>query len=231
MAKSDSLIKLQGTLAGLTFVKSLAYGEHVRAKRGTYKKAEVNASFKRESKRLQRTNVPAKIFKDAITPHLSHLANGELWPRLLSVIHKQLKTQGTFDFSYFAPFEINADYTFERFLQEEPKIRFEKRKRTLHIGINYKKHPVFKRAAYVDGYRLTAIAIFPNLKKKSAETVVAESEVIRLKGAVPSLSLQLKVPLTAIRWVVCIRIEGYSGDEVCNTPVTKGMRIAEAGVI
>ena len=66
MAKSKSLLNLQGTIAGLTFVKSGAYGDHVRAERGTYKPATINASLKKEGKMIVMANLPAKIIKDAI---------------------------------------------------------------------------------------------------------------------------------------------------------------------
>ena len=49
MAKANSLITLRGTHDGITFVKSPTYGDHVRAARGTHKKAKVNAAFKAQS--------------------------------------------------------------------------------------------------------------------------------------------------------------------------------------
>lgn len=232
MAKSDSLINLRGTFGGLTFVKSRTYGDHVRAKRGTHKKAEVNSALKSESKLLLKANVPAKILKDAISPYLGNLANGTLWPRLVSVMNRQLKTHGKFDFGYLNPFEFNTDYPFERFLGHKPQITLKKKERLLHVSIVNGQHPVFKRARYVDGYRLTAIGIFPDMKKKSAEIGMTESSVIALKGALPfPISLQLNVPARATRWVICLKIEGCEGDKVCNSHVTEGMRIVAAGAI
>ena len=45
MAKSQSILQLQGTLAGLTFVKSHTYGDHVRAKRGTYNNGNCQINY------------------------------------------------------------------------------------------------------------------------------------------------------------------------------------------
>ena len=46
MAKVISLINLKGTVGDYTFVKNARYGDHIRAKRGTHKKAELNDAFK-----------------------------------------------------------------------------------------------------------------------------------------------------------------------------------------
>ena len=69
MAKADSLITLRGSHGGITFVKSPTYGDHVRAARGTHKKAKVNAAFKKQSKKLVKANHPAQILRNAIDPY------------------------------------------------------------------------------------------------------------------------------------------------------------------
>lgn len=161
MAKSDSIIKLQGTIGGLTFVRSRTYGDHVRAKRGTYKSANVNEALKHESKTLLRANVPAKIFKDAIDPYRGELTGGMLWQRLVSMFRKELKEHGACDFAKMERFEIHADYPFKRFLHVEPTIKFEKKKSILKVDLRYDSHPRFVKAKSVSGYRLTVLAYFP----------------------------------------------------------------------
>ncbi len=59
MAKVTSLITLQGTYNGITFVKSSTYGNHIRAKRGTHKKAVLYPAYEKQNKKLVKLNIPA----------------------------------------------------------------------------------------------------------------------------------------------------------------------------
>jgi hypothetical protein len=231
MAKSKSIITLEGTFGDITFVKSRTYGDHIRAARGTHKKAEVNDAFKKESESLLSANVPAKIFKDAIEPYRDDFKGGLLWQRLVSMFRKQLRDHGSFDFSNMEPFEIHTDYPFERFLSVRPKIKLDPKKSLLHVYVVYDKHPRFNRSSFIDGYRLSVICIFPDLKKKTSKSVAAHSKIMALTGNVSPLNVQLDVPPKAKSFVVCIKIEGCLDGTVNSTPATKGLRVVGAGVI
>jgi hypothetical protein len=231
MAKSDSVINLRGTFRGITFVKSATYGDHIRAARGSHKKAEVNEAFKKESKRLQSANVPAKIIKDAIDPYRSDFTGGLLWQRLVSIFRKQLRDHGSIDFGKIKPFEIHDDYRFERFLILQSIIKFNSKKSVVHVDIRYDHHPTFKRSSSIDGYRLSVIGIFPDLMKKVATTAAVESEIMRLTGAVTPLSVELDVPVNAESFIVCVKIDGCSKGVVSNTRTTKGLRVVGAGAL
>ena len=229
MARSHSAANLRGTIGGYTFVKSRVYGDHVRARRGTYKRAEVNDAFKKESTLLLRANIPAKILKDAIEPYRRNLSGGMLWQRLVSMFREQLKTKGSFDFASLEPFEIHKDYPFDRFLQVASAIKPDKKKNKLRVDINYPRHPTFKKVKDVDGYRLTVIGIFPDQKKKTAWTASVESELIELTSAIAPMAAQLDVPKNAKSYIVCIRIEGYFGRTACKMRTTTGLRVVGAG--
>jgi hypothetical protein len=231
MAKSTSIINLQGTVDEITFVKSRAYGNHIRAARGTHKKAEVNEAFKKESKRLLSANIPAKIFKDAIDPYRDVLKGGLLWQRLISMFRKQLQNHGSFDFSDIEPFEIHTDYSLERFLIPRPRITFDQKQSVLHVNMSYDKHPRFSRSSFIDGYMLSVIGIFPDLKKKTAKSVVVNSPIRPLTGKVAPLRVQLVVPPKAKSYVVCLKIEGCMKEVVNNTAATQGLRVIGAGAI
>jgi len=230
MAKSDSILALQGTIAGLTFVRSRAYGDHVRAKRGTYKKAEVNEALRQESKALLNANIPAKIFKDAIDPYRNNIRGGTLWQKLVSMFRKQLKNLGSIDFGKIERFDIHADYPFDRFLYLQPTIKLEKKKTRLDVHAEYDHHPRFKVKS-INGYRLTVIGIFPDLKKKTSKTLAVESSVLKLTGVIDPLHVQLEIPPKAKSFIVCIRIEGCIGNVVSNSKTTNGLSVFGSGMI
>lgn len=231
MAKLDSIIKLQGTIAGFTFVKSATYGYHVRAKRGTHKKAELNDTCKSEGEKMIGANVPAKVFKDAIDPYRSDLISGSMWPRLVSMFNKLLKEHGVFDFSKVKPFELHETYPFERFLHAVPATKLDKKNGILHVDICYDRHPVFKDVSYIDGYKLSVIALFPHRKRNHASTVLAESGVMRLRGTVSPIGVRFDVPKQAGAWMICLKIDGCEKGQVTNVMATKGMRMVAAGKI
>ncbi len=229
MAKSNSIIKLQGTIAGLTFVRSRTYGDHVRAKRGTYKSVEVNEALKQESKTLLSANVPAKIFKDAIDPYRGFMG-GLLWQRLVSMFRKQIKDFGSIDFGKIDRFEVHHDYPFERLLHIQPSINLEKKKSLLHVQVAFSNHPKFK-ARSIDGYTFTVIGIFPDLKNKTAKTLSVVSNIMRLDGDITPLDLKLDVPTKAKNFIVCIKVEGCIKGVVSDTRSTNGLCVIGSGVV
>jgi hypothetical protein len=207
MAKSKSILDHRGTYGGITFVKSRAYGAHIRTARGTFKKAKLNAACKQQSKQLIRANRPAKIFKDAIAAYRDGLEGGRLWRNLISMFNRQLEEFASFDFSKLQPFEIRPDYPFDRFLSVQPDMKVNKNKSALKVSAFYGKHPSDK-STFIDGYKLTVIDVFPDLDKGTAKTVGVESEIMGLKGRAAPIEVQLDIPPGTTCFLVCIKIEG-----------------------
>ena len=232
MAKSNSLFKLQGTIGETTFVQSTTYGDHVRAKRGTYKPATINDALKRESSILLKANVPAKIIKDSIDLYRSpFMKGGSLWPRLVSLFRKQFKETGKFDFTKLDRFEIYADQPFARLLYVDPKITVNPKKSALHVNVNFVKHPNFRKVKDVDGYQLTVIVIFPDLKKKSAKTDASVSQIFQLADEVIPFQTKLTIPPKARTFVVCLGIQSCSRGKVNLFRTTSGLTVIGTGLI
>jgi hypothetical protein len=231
MAKSTSLLALQGTLGLLTFVKSSAYGDHVRTKRGTYTKAVVNDALKRENKMIASANVPAKIFKDAIDPYRDDVPGGQLWQRLVSLFRRQLNDNGKFDFSRMNGFEIHDAHPVERILSLQPTVTADKKKCFLHVTIIYDRHPNFAKVKDIDGYKFTLIAIYPDLKNKTATTVSTESKIISLADPITPLTSKLQIPAKAHTFIVCIKIEACINDRMTKTITTTGLCVIGGGAV
>jgi hypothetical protein len=229
MAKSQSLIKLQGTIGALTFVNSSAYGEHVRARRGTYKPALVNASLKREGKMIVMANIPAKIFKDAIDPYRAPFLGGTLWSRLVSFFRKQLKTEGKFDFSKLKHFEIQERYPLDSFINVHSTVSANKKTAKLKVEVRYDHHPKFKKVKNIDGYVLTVIGIFPDLKKKTAQTSSVASKVFRITGPLSRFLAELNLPPKTKEYIVCLKLEAYIRDKPSNTYTTMALCVIDSG--
>ncbi len=214
MAKQTSIIKLQGTFKDVTFVSSSAYGNHVRAKRGTYKPAPLNASMKREAKMVLKSNVPAKIFKDAIDPY-RYESRGKLWQRLVSTFRKQLKTGGKFDFTKLPPFDVYETYPLQKFLTPRLTVKSDKKKSSLQVDILYDEPPKFRRCQIHKWLRHHTDRCVPGReKRKKAQTTVATSPIQSLTGSINPLVITLNVPRGAKEYVVCLKLEGCEKDVV-----------------
>jgi|SRR5688500_7380349 len=229
MGKVISLINLQGTVGDYTFVKSRRYGDHIRAKRGTHKKAKLNKSFKEQIKKIPGANLHAKIFKDAINPYRRKWEDGTMWNRLISMFMKQFDVHGAFDFSKLEPFEIHDHYTLEKLINMESEIGPDKKRSRLHVNLSYVMHPVFRKKSLRDGYQLGVIGVFPDLKKKSAKVVSEYSNVISLSGKVEPFNIELPIPQGAKTFLVCVSIHGCSKGKPDGPMTTKGMRMIQAG--
>jgi hypothetical protein len=229
MAKSQSLIKLQGTIGALTFVNSSAYGEHVRARRGTYKPALVNASLKQEGKMIVMANIPAKIFKDAVDPYRGQFLGGTLWSRLVSFFRKQLKTEGKFDFSKLKHFEIQERHPLDSFINVHSTVSANKKTAKLKVEVRYDHHPKFKKVKNIDGYVLTVIGMFPDLKKKTAQTSSVASKVFRITGPLSPFLAELNLPPKTKEYTVCLKLEAYIRDKPSNTYTTTALCVIDSG--
>jgi hypothetical protein len=231
MAKSRSAKRLPKTGDDLTHVKSRTYGDHVRAKRGTYKKAKVNKAFKEEIKNVTHANVPAKIFNDAIEPYRRNFQGGQLWQRLVSLFRTQLTEDGSFDFGRIEKLEIHADYPLDRLLQVQATIKSASKNSILRVILEYNNPPDFSKTKYIDAYQLTVIGLFPDLKKKKARAVAVKSKLLDLTGPVVPFSAQLRIPATSKSFVVCLKIEGCMKGVVNDIRTTIGLCVVGAGTI
>ena len=230
MAKSDSILDLKGTFRQVTFVKSRTYGKHIRAARGTYKKAEVNASFKESSEKLIDANVPAKIVNDVISQHRGSLQGGQFWQALVSVFKRQLQKAGSIDFAKVSVLEIHKRYKFDRFLKVETTISIDATSHSLVVRLIYFNHPEFPQSP-IDGYRLSAIGIFPDLQQNKAQSAAEYSSVIALQSPVSPVEFRIPIPEGASDSIVCLKIEGCSDGQVEDIATTQGMKIVGAGKV
>ena len=229
MARIDSLITLRGTYDNVTFVKSPTYGNHVRAARGTRKKAELNAACQEQSRKLVKSNLPAKIIKAAIHPYRKDFYHGPLWQKLVSMTNDKLEKDVTFDFSRLEPFELHIKYPLHRLVNITTTTSVDPTLSKLHVNVTLNASPVFDESLPIDGFRVGVIVIYPDLEKQSAKTEAAYSNIMPLTEKVEPLNPEFPIPPGAKSFLVCVRLDGCENGEVYHTLMAKGMRMVEAG--
>ena len=228
MAKSKSKISLADVPPAMTLVRSYAYGDHVRAKRGTYKKARLNTALKKGTLLIGEANAAAKLFKDAVDPYRKGLIDKSLWRNLLSMLRRQQTKIGDVDFSKLEPFEFHTRYSLHKLLPVKVVTSYDDKTRTLRAVISYEGLPDFGNSP-IDGYKLSAIVLFPDLKKKNAKTMVEESDILSLNRKQAPFDVTVSVPVGAKCFMLCLRIDGCSEGQVYHTIASKGMAGIAAG--
>jgi hypothetical protein len=228
MAKSKPKISLADVPPGMTLVRSRAYGDHVRAKRGTYKKAKLNGALKKGTVLIREANAAAKLFKHAVERYGERLIEKSLWPSLVSMFRRQQTETGTVNFSQIQPFEINSRYTLDKLLPVDVATSYDENTSVLRAGMSYRGCPSFS-TSLIDGYKLSAIFLFFDLKKKTAKTVVEESAILSLSKDQSPFDVSVSVPDGAKCFVLCLRIDGSSKGKVYHTIASKGMKVIAAG--
>ena len=230
MAKSKRRISPADVPPGMILVRSRAYGDHLRAKRGTYKEAKLNPAFEKGTVFVIEANAAAKLFQDAVEPYRKGLVDKSLWQNLLSMFRLQQTETGAVDFSQLKPFEFDTRYTLDKLYPAQVVTKYDDKTRTLRAVISYGGPPDFGKSR-VDGYKLTAIVLFPDLKKQTARTVVEESAIRSLEGNHPPFDVSVSVPRKAESFILCLRLDGCCTGKVYHTIATKGMAVIAAGAL
>jgi hypothetical protein len=173
MAKvSPSLIKFQGTLLDFTFVKSKAYRDHVRLKRGTHTPITINDAFKRSGKNLVKANLYAKIIKDAFEPYRASIKDGTAWSRLVALFKKTLAAGKPVDYTFLENFEFHSKHSLESIAPLRVTAVKHKKRNVLKLLCTGKVS--FPDSLRIDSYALTVIVVFPLAKKRTSIVSSAE---------------------------------------------------------
>jgi len=114
MAKTKSVIQFSGTVLGITHVHSKAYGNHVRAIRGTHTPITLSDGMKESSFNQAQANKMAKIIFDTSKDFAPGFKDGRFWTRLVSVFRQQKKAGKDYHYSDFDLMDMRRDYAMSK---------------------------------------------------------------------------------------------------------------------
>ena len=83
MASQTGIIELQGTIAGLTFVKSTRYERHARRARGSVKKAKVNSVLRGNADNAKPVTSFARGILQALKGVEKNFVPGDFWSKMI----------------------------------------------------------------------------------------------------------------------------------------------------
>lgn len=211
-------------------VNSQTYGEHERAARGTYKKAELNDAMKAHGKRMIGSNTPAALIQDALRPYRMNFSGGQLWQEMVKRFAAQAKEGREYSVMDLQYLSFHTYYTVRRMGSSSFEINTDLEASVFEMKYTYIPAKAFlDRAPYLTGFQTTIIALFPDFKKN---TIITESVVLpvrALKDAEP-FSFIINIPPQARACLLCCKVEGTEKGVVLNSTgnVTKGMYFMHA---
>ncbi|PZR07138.1 MAG: hypothetical protein DI539_24000 [Flavobacterium psychrophilum] len=206
MARNISkLIKLQGTILGLTFVNSKRYKPHVRPERGTFTPITINKTFKESKKLLMRCNKRARVIFNALR---DEHRDGELWSTLVSKFFKQAKEGLKPDVKMFAGLECHTVRTLDALTQGRYQVDTIREGKKLRVTVVLEKHPSCEDVKQLTGYHLNVIVLYPNFTKDTLTKEVAQSALIPLDAALAPVEFELPAPSAKAPYILLLGIMG-----------------------
>jgi hypothetical protein len=207
MAKNVSpIFKFQGTIGGITFVKSRRYKPHVRASRGTYKPVELNKTMKKCKDQLMQCNKQAKLIFHALRDE-HH--DGSLWSRLLSAFFKRAKAGLKPDTSVLAGLECDKERTLKALLDNQYDISIERAQKKMRITVTLPAAPEKNDVKELAHYRLHVIAIFPAFVKNRFKKEIDAGPMTSFDVAPEPVVLEVPAPSATAPYVLLLGITGY----------------------
>jgi hypothetical protein len=228
MAKlRPSVIKVQGSILDVTVVRGRRYGTHVRARRGTYTPVTLNDQMKQSKERLLSSNKPAKLIFDAVR---SEHKDGGLWTDLLAVFRKQLKEDKGFSLKGLLKLECSRQYSLEKMLYNQFSVEVNAQRKKMQVAVHLQQHPEWDKKDYLDGYQLSIVVVFPDLKKDRCRKEILRAAVVSFKDELKPFHFEVPMPATTAPWILFLGVAGAQKGKVDDVPTTKGMAVVKVSV-
>lgn len=226
MARDISkLIKLKGTIYGITLVDSKRYGRHARAERGTYTPITLNKTFKESKKLLMQCNKQAKIIFSALR---DEHRDGELWNKLISIFFKQDKAGLKPDVAMLAGLECHEKRTLKALVNERYEVSVDRAGKKMHVTVTLQKRPHCDDVKHIEGYHLKLIGLFPNFSKLSIKKEMVQSALITLESKLAPVEFELPAPSAKAPYVLLLGIVGML-DKHSDSRSFQGLAVVKTG--
>lgn len=215
--------KLPPAPEGMVLVKSEAYGEHYRRKRGTVKQARLNDDLKLSTKLIGEANKHAKAVKDALDPFRVKFEDGRLWGRLVGLFKKQLGKDGHVDYKALEEFQCHTRFPLVRILRRDITASVSAKHKALEVeAMTY--GAVKARWEKAEQYRQILIVVFYNAR---LDADVASDTVYFPLGKEKRNKQQVRFPIPrkAVTALIALRCDFWGNGGPVGGNGRKGMEI------
>ena len=221
MAKQKGIIKIQGTVAGLTAVESDAYGDHLRRARGTVKNVEVNEVLQGNADHAK----PINAFGSPLLRQFKRLddgfAPGNLWSRMNGRMLRAKDIKAEKLLHALNGIEINERYPFEKLFATAPKFEFAKRKEQLIVGVELLSHPDFPSKLEASQFLFEVHVLFYE-GKEGWSSQVLHTGWKSLKAKLEKHELKFVIPKGAKYFLAVAGVKGGTNGKAVENFLARG---------
>lgn len=219
--------KLNTNDSDKVMVRSRTYGDHLRAKRGSKSEAKLNDFLQQSCLDLKAANKAAQLIKAHLDPFRTNFKGGLIWNQLVKNFKKQLSLKQPFSVSNLKDIEIWELYPLSRF-GAYFHVYADLNHDSIKLTIQANHHPNFKRS-FIDSYRMSVLAIFPEFNKMNAATEGCISDIIYTDSGPSPLLFELPIPPNFKQHIIILKVEGTEKGKLNDNVTVKGMKIIAAG--
>lgn len=230
MAKQKGIIKLQGTIAGLSFVQSKAYGPHVRAARGTHKEAKLNSVLQNNADRAKAVTSSGSAILKQLKTLETGFASGDLWSRMTARMFKAKSMQVMDLLETFEGMELNERYPFAKLFAALPAIEAVIKKKRLILELEFLSHACFPKGEKVTQYLYEISILFLDGKGGCVKDSM-ETEWIGFDEELPAYEMAFDLPKSARYFLIAAGVKGRSEGKPVESFATRGYCICGWGKI
>ena len=207
MAKiHSSFISVQGTIAGMTYVRS-KYGVHVRRPRGTFKPSRLNATLQSNSRQTKYLNQVAKPIHDYIKQNYQSFKQNDLWQQLQRRLRRAATASLPELHASLQGIEINSRYP----LQSKVAVQaphFTWHKKHCIVTLHFNSHVHYQEPVKADCYYYMVHLLWMDVMGQCCGQDAIETEWLSFSDAVPSYELRFPRPAPASYYVLLLSLHG-----------------------
>ena len=228
MASQTGIIKLEGTIAGLTFVKSTRYRRHVRRARGSVTKTEVNSSLRGNADNATPVTCLASSILKELKPLDRGFVGGDFWGRFIGRMFKSKQSSTNGLLESLSGLELNERYTFAGCFSSSPElILFEKEDRVL-TELKLSSHPNFPPDVKAESYLYRLIILFLDGKGNCVPSL-KETDWISYKESPIVWKTEFEKPREASHFLIVEGVVAGENNERIESFTARGYRISQSG--
>ena len=202
-------------------------GYYWRRKRGTHKKARLNAALQRNAATAKITGPAASRLLRMLEPHTQGIKKGRISLRIAGLLMKTYHAKGVIDFSMLTGLELNAAYPLDKLLYNDYVVKQDKR--TISLQLQSGQVQVQNNLATDYYFDVVLIGGDPSVDGKL--TVAADSSPLYsfADKNVYDVELVLPLPAAGICWMLLLKVSCLEGNELAMHPKHYGMKVVKTG--
>lgn len=228
MARQKGIIKLKGTIGGITFVDSIAYDPHPRAARGTYTEAKINDVLQDNADKSGKVGGLGSPILKHLKAIETGFAPGNLWSRMTGRMFKAKSMKVPDLLESLKGIEINERYAYSKLFSVSPKLSFSVKRSRLMVEVEILSHAEFSRGVKASHY-LCEVTVFFLDGKRGCLTYRMETEWISTDEDLGVYEMAFIVPKGTKYFLIVEGVKGGRDEREIESFAARGIRIGGWG--